>query len=231
MKILFQNYTTKTSTEATYLAQCLSMAGVECDVWSNPNLSTYDALDSYKPDLIVTHYRFMTNDLYRYISTNRGLELVLNVTGALPEECEKIEQLTDSGVKIRLIYTNSFGKKEEFKKLKLNDIYPAADLFLHKQPSQPKMLLGILNDGNAESVAKAVQDNERYHLLSLEKGDYSDFEANVSTLHELYHFYERFVITGSLPLITSQIFFDSCLACHKVDILPLDTLHSIGLKD
>ena len=222
MKILFQNYATENSTEATYLAQCLSMVdGVDCDLWSNPNVSTYDVLDSYKPDLVATHYRFVTTDLIKYISSNPSSspELILNVTGATPEEAESIEGLEGSGVKIRLAFTNST-VKEKFKKIQLKGIYPAADIFLTRKPQQPAHPLGILNDGDTDTVTKAVQKNSKYHLLSLEKGDHSDMQTNVGMLHDLYCFYERFVIAGSLPLVTSQIFFDSCLSCHKVDILP-----------
>ena len=124
MKILFQNYATENSTEATYLAQCLSMVdGVDCDLWSNPNVSTYDVLDSYKPDLVATHYRFVTTDLIKYISSNPSSspELILNVTGATPEEAESIEGLEGSGVKIRLAFTNST-VKEKFKKISFGNL-------------------------------------------------------------------------------------------------------------
>ena len=119
-----------------------------------------------------------------------------------------------------MIYTNAFTKKEKFSKLKLEGIYPAADIFMQRRPMQPTLPLGILNDGNPECVAKAVGKNKTYHLLSLQDGDYSDHRVSVSSLHEIYCLYERFVITGTPDLVNSQAFFDSCLSCHKVDILP-----------
>ena len=220
MKILVQNYSTKASTEATYLAQSLRMAGVECELWSNPNVSTYDILDRYRPDIFMTHYRFVTEAMVKYISLNGGPELVLNVTGATPEEAQQVEQLTDSGIKIPLIYTNTFDHTEKFSKLKLKGIYPAADIFMQSRPTAPSLPLGVLNDGDAACVAKAVGENDVFHLLAMESGEYCDADVNVGVLHQLYSLYKRFVLTGDIPLITSQIFFDSCLACHKVDILP-----------
>ena len=219
MKILFQNYTNDLSTEAMYLAHALKMADVETDLWSEANMSAYDVLDGYRPDMVLTSFRVLTNDIVKYLSQGRSPELVLNVTGASEDDCKKIDDLSES-LKIRMIYTNAFTKREKFTKLKLEGIYPAADIFMQRRPIQPALPLGILNDGNPEWVAKAVGENKTYHLLSLQDGDYSDHRVNVSSLHEIYGLYERFVITGTPDLVNSQAFFDSCLACHKVDILP-----------
>ena len=220
MKILFQNYANDLSTEAMYLARALGMAGVETELWSDANISAYDVLDRYRPDVFLTSFRFLTNDVVKYLSQGGGSpELVLNVTGASGDDCKSIDELSES-IKIRMIYTNAFKKEEKFNKLKLEGIYPAADIFMQRRPIQPALPLGILNDGNPECVAKAVGENKTYHLLSLQDGDYSDHRVNVSSLHEIYCLYERFVITGTPDLVNSQAFFDSCLACHKVDILP-----------
>lgn len=219
MRILFQNYATDLTTEAMYLPRALGMAGVETELWSDARVSAYDVLDGYKPDMILTNFRFLTHDIIKYLSQSGSPELVLNVTGASEDDCKKIDELSDS-VKIRMVYTNAFNKKEKFNKLKLEGIYPAADVFLQRKPIQPTLPLGILNDGNPECVAKAVGENKTYHLLSLQDGDYSDHKVSVSSLHEVYCLYERFVITGMPDLVNSQAFFDSCLACHKVDILP-----------
>ena len=219
MKILFQNYTNDLSTEAMYLAHALKMAGVETELWSEQNISAYDVLDSYRPDMVLTSFRVLTNDIVKYLSQGRSPELVLNVTGASEDDCKKIDDLAES-LKIRMIYTNAFTKREKFTKLKLEGIYPAADIFMQRRPIQPALPLGILIDGNPECVAKAVGENKTYHLLSLQDGDYSDHRVTVAALHEIYCLYERFVITGTPDLVNSQAFFDSCLACHKVDILP-----------
>ena len=202
-----------------YLAHALKMADVETDLWSEANMSAYDVLDGYRPDMVLTSFRVLTNDIVKYLSQGRSPELVLNVTGASEDDCKKIDDLSES-LKIRMIYTNAFTKREKFTKLKLEGIYPAADIFMQRRPIQPALPLGILNDGNPECVAKAVGENKTYHLLSLQDGDYSDHRVNVSSLHEIYGLYERFVITGTPDLVNSQAFFDSCLACHKVDILP-----------
>lgn len=219
MKILFQNYANDLSTEAMYLSRALGMAGVETELWSDANISAYDILDSYKPDVVLTDFRYLTNDVVKYLSQGGSPELVLNVTGASEDDCKKIEELSDP-IKIRMVFTNAVHKKEKFKKLKLEGIYPAADIFMQRRPIQPALPLGILNDGDPECVAKAVGEHKTYHLLSLQDGDYSDHRVNVSSLHEVYCLYERFVITGKSDLVNSQAFFDSCLACHKVDILP-----------
>lgn len=219
MKILFQNYANDLSTEAMYLTRALGMANVEAELWSDDNISAYDILDSYKPDIVLTNFRLLTNDIVKYLSQGGSPELVLNVTGASGDDCKKIDELSES-IKIRMIYTNAFTKKEKFSKLKLEGIYPAADIFMQRRPMQPTLPLGILNDGNPECVAKAVGKNKTYHLLSLQDGDYSDHRVSVSSLHEIYCLYERFVITGTPDLVNSQAFFDSCLSCHKVDILP-----------
>lgn len=223
MRILFQNYTNSSSTEAMYLARALGMAGVQSELWSDTSISAYDALDSYKPDILLTSFRFLTNEIVKYLSHNKSPELILNVTGASEEESKKIEELSES-VSIRMVYSNAFDKKEKFKKLKLEGIYPAADIFLHRKPFNPELPLAVLNDGDPECVAKSVGDNKTYHLLSYKEGEYSDQKVDVMSLHDIYCLYERFVITGTSDLIFSQAFFDSCLACHKLDVLPGDKI-------
>ena len=92
MKILFDNYVTLTSSEASYMNGVLSQAGIQSMFWSDKRVSTFDMLDSAKPDVLVTHYRQVTQDLVKYLSNQSKIDLVLNIGGVTGNEIKSLEQ-------------------------------------------------------------------------------------------------------------------------------------------
>ena len=116
MKILFHNYTTPLSTEARYLHAALNSVGMQAEAWINPQISAYDILDGYQPNVLVSHYTFLTNDIVKYLANNKGIDLVLNVTGADKQAMSAIEGLSDSA-NIPFVFTNNYANDEKSSKL------------------------------------------------------------------------------------------------------------------
>ena len=40
------------------------------------------------------------------------------------------------------------------------------------------------------------------------------------SLHELYSFYNKIILSGHCEVITSQLFFDACLFARDIEVLP-----------
>ena len=102
MKTLIQNYTSSISTEPMYIERCLLECGQEAQLWANPGLSAFDAFDSSNPDLFITHYSFLTQDIVKYLSSKRNISMALNITGAGKQEIEKIEQIEPINIQLSL---------------------------------------------------------------------------------------------------------------------------------
>ena len=75
MKTLIQNYTSALSTEPMYINKCLNECGGQSVLWSDPSVSAFDAFDHSSPDLFITHYKFLTNDVVKYLSQNKKIQI------------------------------------------------------------------------------------------------------------------------------------------------------------
>ena len=79
MKTLIHNYSSGLSTEPMYFNQCLTECGVESHLWGDPNVSAFDMFDAINPEIFISHYRFLTNDIIKYIRQNNKIEMILNM--------------------------------------------------------------------------------------------------------------------------------------------------------
>jgi len=220
MKILFHNYTTPFSTEARYLDTALSSVGIQSEAWVNPQISAYDILDGYKPNVLVSHYKFLTNDLVKYLTNNTGIDLVLNVTGADKNAMSAIEDLSTSA-SIPFVFTNNYANNEKSEKVRVHNILPAADVFLlNRGPRTPEINLGIIGNSITKEMEAAIKKEKMYHLLCLGEGEGFDLKTNTTELAEIYGLYSKIILSGDINLITSQVFFDICVGGHNLNVAP-----------
>ena len=82
MKALIQNYASVDTTEPLYLSECLNSVGIETTTWKNQDVSAFDMFDLSNPNLFITHYNLVTNDIIKYLSGHQNIECILNITGA-----------------------------------------------------------------------------------------------------------------------------------------------------
>lgn len=223
MKILFHNYTNSLSTEPLYLFHALQQAGVESSMWSDQRVSAYDAFDSQKPDVFVTHFKTFTNDIFTYLKNSRKCDLVLNVTGASQQQLASIEAaLNENQIKCPVIFTNSFSKKLQTN-LNLVDIYPAADIFNLSQKGQADGSLeeAVISNKFDENVENYIGQKEVFHLLYIteDEGDPNfDARVNVRLLPRMYQMYKEVTLVGDSDLCCSQLFFDAALNANRLNV-------------
>lgn len=221
MKLLIQNYTSVLTTEPMYLAECFSKTGsVKTHVWNTNAISTFDILDSFNPDVLLCHYSTPTlNDIFKYFSSNKKTELVINVTGAQESHVKILESLIEkNGVNCPFFISNLHNKIQILNsKKKILNILPAVDLFLQKQVlPEFKLNAGILSNSK-ELAEKALKNIKTYHKIGIGVQDeFFDFTVNVSNMNSLYEKYDKIILASDLPVAFSQLFFDAVFKSKKV---------------
>lgn len=223
MKTLFQNYSSGLSTEPMYLNQSLAQCGLESHLWSDGNISAFDMFDSINPDIFISHYKFLTNDIIKYLSQNKKIEMILNVTGANNQELESIEQLYDQHhIKTPFIFTNlyDFAHNLKPKKIKLVNILPAADIYLPALPAPDfEITLAIVSSNNNSIIENTVKNKKVYHLLSLGKENEDfDLPVDLKSMAGLYNRYKEIMLIDDINIVTSQIFFEASLKAKKLSV-------------
>jgi|TARA_B100000085_G_C18562467_1_gene520158 hypothetical protein len=212
MKLLIHNYADHKSSEPIYLYQALQYANIDVAIWSDPNASAFDVFDRAKPDVFITHYRFITNDILTYLNqSSKNIRLVVNVTDASETQLDSIKSVLPENY---LLFTNSFNGPSG-----VETIYPAADIFQQPSndfnlPNLKKLSVGLISDKNSDTLQEIAGKNSVYHILYMgEDKDYADFDlrADVRSLKRIMKLYEQIHLVGDSNLCTSQLFFDLCL--------------------
>lgn len=224
MKTLFQNYSSVLSTEPMYFHRCLIEAGGEAVMWHGEQQnSAFDTFDYVKPDVFVTHFKFLTQDVVKYLSGNKNIGMVLNVTGATPDD---IGQIQDLGNHLNLIttFTNLYDANNNLRGTgsNVNGIYPGADLFLPVMPTpEYKIKNCILSLDNNSQLQEVKSNEEEYHVISFNPNPdekYSDMMLDITSAVSFYEKYERCHLVGDINFVSSQILFDSLLKAESVKI-------------
>lgn len=221
MRTLIQNYSSTLSTEPMYLHRCLVESGEEAHLWSDQNQSAYDIFDYIKPDLFVSHYKFLTNDILKYLSQSKNIAMALNVTGASQDDIEKVESvLQQAKVNIALTFTNLYENTLR-SKLDIKQLYPAADIFLSALPTpdyEMDTCFFALSDSEDLNTLQSKESN--YHTVGFTQSDkpYADMSLDVTSSVSFYNKYRKCVLVGDVNFVTSQILYDCLLKCKSINL-------------
>lgn len=223
MKILFDNYVTLTSSESSYFNGVLNRVGVQSFFWSDKRISAFDILDTTKPDVLVTHYRQLSQDIVKYLSNNSKVNLVLNISGSTENEVNALESfLLSNNVTCQLMFSGDLNPSKP-KQIKFEEILPAADLFFSINPPTGKRIdFGILcQSSNNDLVRDFAKDKEVYHTLGVNQEQVSDtdLQVNIKSITDITQLYNTLVLAGDLRFVSSQLFFDTLLRANKCSVI------------
>ena len=219
MKLMIQNYSSEETTEPLYINECVNRVdGSSSTIWGDKSVSAYDMFDTVKPDLLLTHYTLLSNDIVKYLSSS-DIELVINITGAEQGHVDTLEEIiSTNGIKCPLIFTNKPQGLNQIiqRKTKLVSIMHAADPFLKIQKIEsPEYSLdaGFFCNYPPDSKIKEIAKNyATHHYLSTINHLVKDVDICIPLvhLHGLYGSYGKNIISsGDVGL--PQQFFDSIL--------------------
>lgn len=214
MKCLIQNYSTRLSTEAMYFHTSLKHAGCESNLWADASISAYDIFDSFKPDVFICHFMYITDDIIKYLSSHKQITMVVNITGCDDNSLKIVEEtLLSAGVNCKLLFTNTHGNIKMYKtdKIKIANIMPGLDVFL---PTGELPLYqvgaGIITFDRSPLVEDVIKNRDSYHLISVgESGEGFDFHLNLKDLVSIYDKYEEIFLVGDISFVLSQLFFEA----------------------
>ena len=220
MKTLIQNYTSALSTEPMYLNRCLAECEEQAELWANPNISAFDAFDKFNPDLFITHYTFLTEDILKYLSGKPNMSMALNITGASQEEILRIDEMCGP-INLPLMFTNFYdANRIESKKTKTISLYPAADIFLAPIPTPEFSIEAcILSVQENNLYQDRIENKKTYHKFSLNpQANYGDMSLDIASMRSFYSKYQEIILADDINFVTSQVLFDSILGGNKVSI-------------
>ena len=219
MKMLIQNYSTALATEALYLHR--AMVESECDVvfWADKNISTFDMLDQTRPDTILTHFRFISHDMMKYLSGS-NIELILNVTGADNQVINQIEsEFKNKKIKTPLFFTNTHDiiNPGVSGKTKIINLLPALDIFIPKQDLPSFEIDTAFITTEPTDLLKTLTDNEEvYHIIGIGSDNKEfDFNLDIPNLISVIDRYKKCTIVDDIIIAFSQLFFECTFRCPR----------------
>jgi len=226
MRVLIDNYSSRTSTEPIYFEQTMKRIGIEAVVWNRNQISTYDIFDRVQPDLFITHHNQFYDDVIKYLyNSTKQMDLVLNVTGLDKEGSVELNQLLQKlkagRIGIPFVFSNTPRGIPEarLKDFKTHSILPGADLFIPNHSS-----LDFKIDAARVYMSELDHDfngeHKTYHNIDIrEGGEFFDFSATVVDMMPLYLKYKQICFIGTPEDIFSQLLFDSKIRHGDVKLI------------
>jgi len=219
MKVLIQDYSSFFSTEPMYLDRCFNdTSEIESALWNINQISTFDVLDKYAPDVLICHGSSKSlNDIFKYLESTKNIELIINITGLSETNVNLLESVIDKlNIKCPFFINNYHENIIQYKEgaIKMVNLLPAVDLFIKSQGMVDFHLeAGIISRSRKDLVESEAGKYRTYHKLHMEnsnsKDDFFDIPVNIMNLTSFYDKYENVVLADEIPFIFSQLFFDS----------------------
>ena len=224
MRILIHNYTSIISTEPMYFCKSFEITGHEAHLWSDASISTFDMFDSFKPDVYLTHFEFLTNDAIKYLSQNKQIQLIVNCTGMTTDKLKILEsKVEEGGINCPFLFTNAgavlpYAKPE---KLKMESILPGLDVFLPPQVFPDfKIDLGLVALESSKQIDEYTKGRETHHRLKLthmsERDKHFDMPVSILSLRGLYDKYNEVMFATPMSIVFSQLFYEAAFHADKV---------------
>jgi hypothetical protein len=224
MKLLIQNYSNSCSNQPMYLNECFSKIGVDCKLWNlNEPISVYDKLDSERPDVLITSFQTIQQDLISYLSGNK-IKIVIDITGIDQNIFDNLNQLvTSQGIECPFFMSQDykFLNNVNYGSRKVVNILPCYDIFSNKTPTPDyNIKAAIISNRVCDKFSEACKMYDTYHKIVLADNPDPNFDlqANVLNMNSLYEKYQEVVLTGDVNFTCSQVFFDGFVKAEKLTV-------------
>jgi hypothetical protein len=219
MKFVINDYSSANQSESHYLnATFNSIDGCSSVLWDGGQISAFDLFDTVRPDIWITHFKYIVNDGLIYMGQKgNNTELIINITGANQEEVSSLEDfIISKNVRCLFFFTNLDDNTITTKKINIVKVQLGADLFL------------LNNNRNQLSynVEKAIFINNKteikpysttHHIISnnIEATDGADLVLTIAQLGSIYHNYSE-IIFRYFDRVVPQLFYDATYAGNRV---------------
>lgn len=218
MKMLIQNYSSHYTTEPFYLVECFKRVGIDAHLWADSNVSAFDIFDTVAPDVFIGHFAYLTEDVVKYLSQNKNIKPVINVTGTNTQQLKGItDTFMSMGLENVILFTNNFVHPHGES---VQKILPAFDVFVQASQPQFNIPLAVVTNGEDETVKDFVKDKEVYHLVSYgENKEWADFSTDIRNFWGVSTSYDEVTLIDDGMVSTSQFFFQATMLCRKFNVV------------
>jgi len=215
MRVLIQDYSNPDSTEAMYLCQSFNSIGVESTLWNSDVTSAYDVFDAFSPQVLITHFSKVTNDIVKYLTQTPEIKIIFNMTGAQQGHVDQLDDMIkQSNISCPFVFTNTTKDMNKLQSsvVELTDLIPALDVFsIGMKHDIPEFNLdfGIITNYDCKSRLSSMFDGcDGYHFLSTDKGltGELDITAPELQLQALYPKYKKILIARDDQVIPQSMF-------------------------
>jgi hypothetical protein len=211
MRFLIDNYANSESTEPYYLnATINNIEGCESHLWNRNQLGAYDVFDLTKPDIFIAQKDNISLDALKYMSQNKNISMIINVTGFGNDELLGLENaIQQYSLNIPFVFNNGIEKLKS-NKINIMNILKGADIYLSAVDK-----LDYQIDKGIVVQKKSQIDysySGTYHYLSTSESLVKDVDIvqPVMRIQNIYANYSEIIFKpfyGSIP----QMFFDAVL--------------------
>tara|TARA_B100001059_G_C17800833_1_gene566069 strand:- start:40 stop:894 length:855 start_codon:yes stop_codon:yes gene_type:complete len=217
MKMLIQNYSSHYTTEPFYLVESFRRAGIDAHLWGDVNTSAFDMFDTVQPDVFIGHFAYLTEDVVKYLSQNKNIKTVVNVTGTNKQQLKGItDTFISMGLENVVLFTNNYVYSGEDS---VHKILPAFDVFIQRNEPQFNLPLAVIANGKTDFVDDFVKDKDVYHLVSYGANEeWADFMTDIRNFWAVSACYDDVTVIDDGLVSTSQFFFQATMMCNKLNI-------------
>lgn len=215
MKFLIQNYASNHSTQALYLSNVINAENKHSARLWNSSTSLYDAMDSEKPDYLITHGYKLSKEYFSYIKNEKSAtKLLLNVDDVPQNTVTALEEaLIGNNIDCCFFFSaNPNVKTKKIRFVRINNCFDS-NLANHSNLSYKIDKAFIVNDKNQLEV----NYDGSFHFLSCDANvkDYVDINLPEMNIASLYANYEE-IIFRNIKEYVPQGFFDAIALGNKV---------------
>jgi hypothetical protein len=214
MKALVNNYSSFSTTEPLYFNTALNTVQCESTLWPN-GVSTFDIFDMVRPDIHITHHKYISNDLIIYLKdTQSKPEIIINITGLNQDQLNRFESFfVENNIVPALYFVNHYDHNLVSKKTNIISLLHGADVFLGSKDPFYDIDYGIIIQSKEQ--AKSIGDT--YHFITYDDkcSQSADLFFSIDQLASMYTNYKNIVFrffNGIIP----QAFFDACIRNNNV---------------
>jgi hypothetical protein len=196
-------------------------------------MSIYDKFDLSKPNVYITHAMLLNNDVMLYLVENKGIDVIMNISGLNQEQLSQTEALFSyHDLKSVLFFINYSHHGLVSKNFNIFTLPHCADIYLG---INKKMVYNIENGILVSDKSQISKREGTYHYIAINRSLSNDVDICMSTpkLSNIYPNYDRLVIKP-FKKVVPQYFYDAIFygksvvyEADKVDDPMIDILNRI----
>lgn len=214
MRIIIDNYSDAYTTQPMQFHRQFLEQGIESSMLDMSSVSVYDAMDTLKPDILITSGTKLTNSIVQYLSEDKGKKLVLNIDNLQKDQVQQIaDLLKQKSISTICFITSDYSLPQKIDKINVVKLLPSVDTY---------MIQGLDFDYNIEIgliIDNLIDDigyPNTFHVISANPDlvNKTDISLNCLGLRSIYSKYNNIVIKDLKNV--NQILFDALAFGNKV---------------